>query len=425
VLLRENLVEERLFKGASPITIGQSLRCNLSIPADGMPHDHALFVHDQGRLLLRLTTGMTGRLAQGGTISTELLQGAGDHGVWTIPVERGARGKLQIGEATILFQEMAAPPATRPQLPASVRGTFGDRIDRRLAVIVAASLLAHLTIATWAWMTDREVDPKAMETLAEYQPPQYQIVDMTIPTEPTPPPTQPPTEPGIATPATPTQVAKPIVPRIRPDRMPDPIDPDAWARVITGNTRGPNGEVEVGNRQPGTALEKQIADVTDRNRNVKPGTEGNSRDPNAHLGTGPTGPEIADPSGLTQTNPAHEEKPIRIVLVPRDPKKKRGEGPTLTVDMVLDKINNTYITGLQRCYRLDLVHDASLTGKIALAFTVDEKGATTEIDASGTTSTLDACVNKAMTSWRFPIPRDNTGSPTDAPFKLSLVLRSN
>ncbi|MBA3542718.1 MAG: hypothetical protein H0T79_24085, partial [Deltaproteobacteria bacterium] len=32
VLLRDNLVEERVFSTNAPITIGQSLRCTLSLP---------------------------------------------------------------------------------------------------------------------------------------------------------------------------------------------------------------------------------------------------------------------------------------------------------------------------------------------------------------------------------------------------------
>src|SRR5213075_434462 len=151
-LLRDNLVEERLFADAGPITFGQSLRCRLSVPVDGVPYEHALFVRDQGRLVLRLGPKMTGRLATGDAKS-ELAEG--DHAIG-----RGARGRLTIGDATVLFQEVAAPVRSpRPQLPASVRGTFADRVDRRLALIVGGSLVVHLVIGGWAWMTESETQP--------------------------------------------------------------------------------------------------------------------------------------------------------------------------------------------------------------------------------------------------------------------------
>src|SRR5688500_14570032 len=112
VLLGGNLVEERLFTGTqAPITFGQSLRCAVSIPGDGIPHEHALFVFDQGRLILRATSAMTGRFALGSTNTTIT---PGGH-----PLPSGVRGKIVVGDATLLFQEMAASPiAPRMVLPA-------------------------------------------------------------------------------------------------------------------------------------------------------------------------------------------------------------------------------------------------------------------------------------------------------------------
>jgi hypothetical protein len=106
VLLGNNLVEERVFRSShlAPVTFGQSLKCTLSIPAAGVPMEHTLFAVDQGRILLRVTAAMSGRLAQGGEI--QALEKAETQ----IPLAHGARGKLQIGEATVLFQEIAAPP---------------------------------------------------------------------------------------------------------------------------------------------------------------------------------------------------------------------------------------------------------------------------------------------------------------------------
>ncbi|MBA3451658.1 MAG: hypothetical protein H0T42_01020, partial [Deltaproteobacteria bacterium] len=37
VLLNGHIVEERVISGMTPVTIGQSLRCRLSVPVDGVP----------------------------------------------------------------------------------------------------------------------------------------------------------------------------------------------------------------------------------------------------------------------------------------------------------------------------------------------------------------------------------------------------
>src|SRR5688572_5465236 len=100
ILINDQLVEERLFDGATPVTFGQSLRCALSVPVDGVPREHVLFTCEQGRFVLHETSRMQ--------------------------VERtDGRGRITIGDATLLFQEvMTPPPAPRPQLPASIRGTL-------------------------------------------------------------------------------------------------------------------------------------------------------------------------------------------------------------------------------------------------------------------------------------------------------------
>jgi hypothetical protein len=245
--------------------------------------------------------------------------------------------------------------------------------------------------------------------------------------EPTPPATPDPTTgPGVAPPVAPNQTPRPIVPRGRHDAMPEPDDPDLWAQVMTNNTPGPNGQGEISKRIPGASLDKQIEELRRRNGEVKVGNNPNGfrdTDPR-HLGTGPDGPHIADQE-LTHVAPGHEEKPVRIVLVPSGPKRPVGDVGTLTADMVVDRIKTSYMVGLQRCYRLDLTRDQTLSGKIAISFTVDEKGHTIDSTASGLTSTIDACVTGLMAGWRFPSPKDRDGDPMEAPFKVVLSLQSS
>src|SRR5262245_39166053 len=121
VLLRDQLVEEHVFVDTAPITLGSSLRCRLSVPADGMPTAHVLFVRERERLLLHPPPGMSGRISQGGAV-VELGEPGGP-----IAIERDARGKLLLGEATILFQEVPVPARVpRPRLPASLRGSLSE-----------------------------------------------------------------------------------------------------------------------------------------------------------------------------------------------------------------------------------------------------------------------------------------------------------
>lgn len=411
VVLGGNLVEERTFADAGPVTIGQSMRCRLSVPVDGVPLEHTLFVRDQGRLLLVLTEQMTGRIAQGGT--TELRPSG------ATPIVRGARGKLQIGEATILFQEVALPVRTpRPQLPASVRGTFADRVDRRLAMIVGGSLLVHLTIGAWAWMTETEHTPLfESKQFAQYRQDTY-VID--VPDEETPA-TQ---EPGAATPVARVQTPAPIVKPARITTTPSPTpgmttsDAERFAQMLTTDADSAGGRNEIGKRLPGSELDQQIKDIRDKGRTIGNDESGfrNRKKEGIH---GEPRPVVDGAGEIVQQGPRDEQPPpARITLRPQP--KPPGDGPS--PDRIIAKIQTDYMPGLTRCYALGLRGDHSLRGKVNVTFTVTDAGKVEDPTATGMTSEVDSCIAKQMASWRFPVPKDAQGGASDLDIVLALAL---
>ncbi|HEY5936697.1 MAG TPA: AgmX/PglI C-terminal domain-containing protein [Kofleriaceae bacterium] len=414
VLLGNSLVEERVFPATAPVTIGQSLKCALSLPVDGLPHEHVLFAVDQGRVIINIPDKMQARIAQGGTIKTEL------HGA--VMLEQGARGRLELGEATVLFQEVATVAKTpRMQLPASVRGTLGDRVDRRLALIISGSILAHCAIATWAWVSDRESDTSALfEPAVAYEQSVYTI---TAPDFGEPEPG----EPGAATPVAP-DIQTPTAgrPTSRPSpgrpRMPSESDAEYFAKILAGN--GETGRApEMQGRRPGADLGTQIDHIRDTKGKI--GTDGNGgfRE-QGEVRPGTTdGPRITGPDGVTEIKKDDKEQTTTRIDI-KIPKKGPPE-TTLTAEMVLQKIRTNYMPGLQRCYKAGLASDGSLGGTVDIAFTVGENGAVQDPSADGLTSTVDACIAGQMASWRFPIPRDKAGEPDEAAFQVALVLKAN
>jgi hypothetical protein len=426
VLLRDHLVEERVIRAGVPISIGQSLRCTLSIPSDGLPREHVLV--DAGGVL-RITAQMVGRLAVGDTIQTldELRTRPAADGIWAVPLARSARGKLALGEVTILFQELVAPPVQpRPQLPASVRGSLADRIDRRLAVIVGSSILLHVGIAAWAWATDFDDAPLGVPDVArEYH---QDAIEVSMPDTSL----VPPTDTGAAVPALPPlPVPSAVRPAPRPAPAPAPTRPslheDDVTRMISALTddhEGPNGPGGMRARVPGADLHHQIDEVRDGNQHVALGnpTGGFRHDPDPRRGTS-TGPVVDPPPDVTHS-PTHriEDDISRIPLVPIPQPVPPDERTTLTPEMVLDKINHAYMPGLKRCYAAGLRGDDALAGKLAVTFTVNETGRVVEVEADGIGHGVDTCVRNFMGTWHFPAPKKN-GAPSEARFGISLVLR--
>ncbi|MDB4957241.1 MAG: hypothetical protein JWO36_4810 [Myxococcales bacterium] len=435
VLIRDHLVEERIFDGATPVTFGQSLRCALSIPVDGVPREHVLFARDQGRWILRPLPTMEGRLGQRDKIDvvTPKIESRGHAptlgpnmergglaptlGV-DIPLEQGARGKLRIGEATILFQEIAArPKAPRPRLPASVRGTFADRIDKRLAVIVGGSILLHIGIAAWAWAIDRETTPLGASPVATYQ---QETIDILMPPETPPvPTTTAPGQPGVAMPN--TRHPRPIsITSLSHPSPSSPVDPSHFASLLTGG----EGAVGVGgmhNRRPGADLDHQLDEIRRNGGHVTIGDNGhNSRsDDRAHIDDHRHDIGIGDPTITETPPPRHDEDPIRIKIATTH----TDTTTTLTPESVIERISTVYMAGLKRCYRKALVTDATLSGKVGLTFTVDDRGHVTDPEAAGITSAVDACISAQMGGWHFSTPKDKSGNPTEVNFHVVLALQ--
>jgi hypothetical protein len=378
-----------------------------------VPREHVLFARDDGRFVLRLLPEMDGRLGTRDRVATlaELRPAT------EIALERGTRGRVRIGDATILFQEIAKPPAMpKPQLPASIRGTFADRIDTRLAAIVGASLVVHIALASYAWAFDREVEPPRYAHIA--QPYHYDTIEITVPT---PTPIDMGQAPGVGSPAAPTRptVQRPRIDARDPTRL--PVDGARIAQILTGDGTSEDGHPNgMRDRQPGAPLDQQIADA--RRHGVTIGdSDHTSRDVRDHVDTDrdPHVP-IEQPSAIDHVVPKHDGDPQGRIKIGT---AKTDDVTTLTPDIVETTIRTTYMAGLERCYHKGQVGDPTLSGKVALTFTVESHGRVTDPEAGGVTPQIDSCIQGLMGHWHFPAPRTKQGEPTDATYRISLALR--
>jgi hypothetical protein len=95
---------------------------------------------------------------------------------------------------------------------------------------------------------------------------------------------------------------------------------------------------------------------------------------------------------------------------------------TLTPDLVMAKIQAAYFAGLKRCYKDVLKSDPSLRGKVTIAFTVNTTGRAIDGRVTGVSDEVDRCIEGQVSMWRFPIPKDKDGEPTEASFSIALTL---
>jgi hypothetical protein len=146
------VIDERVIAAGEHVTIGPNERATFVMQVPGAPPSFRLFERLGDHYRLQITPQMTGRVAEGASImdlsalreNAPIVQLQGGLGaVHAIRLGRDARGKINVGEITVLFQFVVpAPPLGKPQLPAGVKSAVGD-VDWRTSVIAAFSFLVH------------------------------------------------------------------------------------------------------------------------------------------------------------------------------------------------------------------------------------------------------------------------------------------
>lgn len=145
------VMEERVIKERTHVTIGPSEKSTFVTPGKNVPSNFRLFELVGNEYVLNFMDNMTGRLAQksGVTDLADLKLQAktttvGNATVYQAPLTDDARGKVVVGDTTFLFQFVAAPVvAVKIQMPVSVQGGFGTSIDWSTTIIAAFSFLLH------------------------------------------------------------------------------------------------------------------------------------------------------------------------------------------------------------------------------------------------------------------------------------------
>ena len=144
------VIEERIIKQRTSVTIGQSEKSMFVIPAQSVPSQFKLFELIGSEYYLNFLDSMTGRVAlQTGISDISALRGQAKRigNAYQVKLTEEARGKIVAGETTFLFQFVAPPPPQpRPQLPLAVKGGLASQIDWNLTIIAAFSFLLHFGV---------------------------------------------------------------------------------------------------------------------------------------------------------------------------------------------------------------------------------------------------------------------------------------
>jgi outer membrane biosynthesis protein TonB len=430
-----SIVEERVIKQRITVTVGAAETAMFVVPSLAT-HAKAvfrLFERIGDDYWLNVLPGMKGRVALASGVTT--IDGAAAGGP---PLKLGddARGKVILGDTTLLFQFVAPPvPQPRPQLPLGVKA--GLRNDWTLTFIVAVSFLVHFGLVgtMYSDWTDPIVgdqyDVKGLVDLMAKipAPPPIDVPeqpsDLATPTKPATPASAssatasaPPTSHKTPSPPSATRGREPRTPAETAISNEHAASLAASAdtmkmQILIGLQGGPAvvGALDRSNVPP-----VDLGAVAERNVGV---TRGNS-----DLKTNSGGPIAASrTSGLTTLGVTKSDG-----TGTKAGQESTTAGPTgvanIGISMASAAIPNadSVVAGLRgrfrSCYQTGLLADSTMTGKVVISAKVAPNGEVSSADIasiSGLSPTVGQCIASVVKRATFGAPSGGGSSTMQIP----------
>jgi outer membrane biosynthesis protein TonB len=451
------IVEERLLRKRQKVTIGLSPRNTFVLPLGTQNKSHVLFDVQGAAYELTFTDEMDGRIAVNGSVLD--FKGLRDKGLarrkgaeWRLPLQQDARGKVILGDVTVLFQFVVPPPTPAPpKLPAVARGGWVKSVDWVYTAIIAAVGVADLAFIGYMKTLEIKKEPPKLENL------DARFARLLVP-ELVKQPEQPKTPTGPATKAT-TEVAKkgadegPKKPARKPPRAngEDSVakaKSDARGMADIKEKVGKTGLLGVLASAEGSGTtDKAVADVfqeggIDRDLDssfkkaeslgVAQTSLARGRAPKGGGGEGVGSTETLDENKVAGVGGGSGRGRVKRVKVERQeerklPKASLGlgraevEGGEVDAEVVVKAISRRR-SAILDCYERALKRNPDLKGKVTIKFTIGPTGAVVEISAPGNTtgdSEVAACIVSRVRGFRFPKPKPEGSSVTvEYPFIL-------
>lgn len=413
------IVEERLLARTGDVTIGTSPKSTFIVPWDDAPERWRLFEERGGRHTLRLAGGMAARIADGAAV-TSIDARAADAPARPIPLSDRARGKVTVGDTTVLFQLLRPPaPQPRPQLPFSIRRRISTEIDPFFTIVLAFTVLLHVAVVVYL----RQVDWPRRPSIEEV--PDRFVRQIVRTPRPTPPPAAAPTVVAAHTPTPaprPRAPAPPATPHA-PTPPKGPGAPDARVANIglipLLTARGPDGRSAIDDVLSGGAVDRSLDEALRHVGGLGIASNGSLngvRNPGA--GDGNVG-RIARPEDLLAGPGIKEVRDI-------GPVAERDVSSRLKVDRPIIEGGRADLESIAReirarrkaiaaCYERALKAKPTLAGKLVVRFSITAAGTIAAVDIDDDSlgaPEVGACVRAIIQRWRF-------APPTEAPVELS------
>jgi TonB family protein len=415
------IIEERLIRSRSNISIGWSSKATFAVPSEALPKQWMLFELTPKGYVARFADAMDARIAVGNeVIALAQLKQAGrirrQGNAWLLLLDERSRGKINIGDLTILFQFVTPPPLQpRPRLPASVRGSWTTGLDWAFTLIGGASFLVHLVFVLYLRNVDWPRKPDIEEIPDRFV---QMVVKAKPPEAPKPTATEDKTED--------TKVEKAVASTSSAKKAPKPeisaeekarIDAERRARLAE-QVRNTGILKLLGAKADGSGSIADVLGKGDVDRDQEKAFQGvgglTVATSDASLrgvksGTGGSG-KVADIGSLRgagtiaggNTGAGATEKRVSGVVKSEAPAVDGELDPALVSKEVRARIG-----AVKACYERALKRNPNLSGKVKVRWTITAAGTVSGVDIADDSmgdSEVSSCIKQLVARWRFPAP---------------------
>ncbi len=426
------IIEERLVKKRDTVTIGQGARNTIVIPVSNLPPSFPVFEMRGGSYLLRFTDAMAGRLSVGDNqLDFAALKEQGlakrDKDGYVVPLSDTAKGKIALGEVTLLFQFVTPPPeAPKPVLPDIAKGSLWHTIDHVFFGILAGILAVNFSsMGVLAAMPVPEESEITLEELPD------RFVKMIVPEKPkeTPKPKEEVAQ-GEGDKKEDKKVADNKAKDTKP-KGPATAEEKAARTAAIQKAVGSKGLLKMlgslGDGSGGGAIEDVLGGgagqtdiagalagaggvgVATGDALAAGGRKGGGSGNAAGIG------DLSTSGGAGGAGNLGEKKVAAVTgrVIDQGPEV---ESSSCDRDKIAGYVKRN-LRAIQGCYERELKRNVGLKGKVVVRFTIGETGKVKEIEIEENTLGNDqvtSCIKNTIRMWIFPI-KDNE-CPVAYPF---------
>jgi len=416
------IVEERLFRHQEAVTIGVAPRVTFSVDSPLLGQSFTLLAHRGGIYRLAFVEGMQGKIAtddatvnlDDSVISLETLKSqqlvTRSGREYHLPLTETTRGKVVMGETTLLFQFVLPPlEPVQPVLPEAAQYSIWTTIYNERIYLASLLLWTVISVVLLAWGRVQKMEPLSKADMLKKLPDRFAKLVMEKPVEIKPMAT----DPSLLSDERKKDVADADADRGKAEKKPTEQQRAAMKKRIAskgligliGTTRSDRGGGAVANLFAegglGQDLDAALATVggvqvasSDTPVTARSAASGSAA--KADIG------DLATSGGGQVALGGKQEKQLQANIT-RGDAEIEGSLDEPTINRVVQR----HMSGIKYCYERELKRNANLAGKIVLRWTIEESGRVSGIEIEQDTMqnrNVSECMKSKVRTWRFPAP---------------------